>query len=515
MRTTQWPSRSSTLNFTPLATSQPAAIISIMPSDAVSRPSPRRIAAALAVLALTGTPAVAQFTPRFQTLAPFSVSIGADPGKHSFVLADVNDDRLLDVITIEPDQTRVDVYINQGNGTFDLVSTPGLANDVTPTSVAVGDIGSPFASDQAGKPDGFPDIVVGGDGGEVEVLFGHNDGQFDTPSDSEVLEPNATSDIVGLVTGDFDEGNGIDVAVLDADGLVLLCNDGNGKLSACTGDTALGVGGAAPSKIVSGDFNADANLDVAVLNPDEQNVGILLGHGDGTFEAVTTVDVTAEATDPNDFTSDMAVARMDSDNIDDIVAVNNSAFNQFFGAIVLGASSGRFRVSNTFVTDFMATAITLADFDAAADRATDAIIGYEDQSPSAVIGDGTGDLGDPFTANGTGQISSSSVMAAGNLGGDTLPDFISLSFDGTQMRVAINHSNDPTPTPGTMTPSPGTTPSPTVTGPQPPTGTITPSSTATFTVTPTATPTPIPTADYGRCDGQVGSNLAAVAAGDL
>ncbi|HSQ01583.1 MAG TPA: FG-GAP-like repeat-containing protein, partial [Candidatus Dormibacteraeota bacterium] len=230
--------------------------------------------------------------------------------------------------------------------------------------------------------------------------------------------------------------------------------------------------------------------------------------------AVTTVDVTAEATDPNDFTSDMAVARMDSDNIDDIVAVNNSQFNLNFGAIVLGTSSGRFRVSNTFVADFLATSITLADFDAAADRATDAMIGYEDQSPSASIGDGTGDLGDPFAANGTSQISSSSVLAAGNLGGDTLPDFISLSSDGTQMRVAINHSNDPTPTPGTMTPSPGT-PSPTVTGPQPPTGTIPPSSTATFTVTPTATPTPIPTADYGRCDGQVGSNLAAVAAGDL
>src|SRR5512147_3224671 len=137
-----------------------------MPTDAVSRLSPRRIAAALAVLVLTGTPALAQFTPRFETLAPFSVSIGADPGKHSFVLADVNDDGLLDVVAIEPDQSRVDVYLNQGNGTFDLVSTPG-DGDITPTSVAVADVGSTFDSNEAGKPDGKPDIIVGGDGGEV------------------------------------------------------------------------------------------------------------------------------------------------------------------------------------------------------------------------------------------------------------------------------------------------------------------------------------------------------------
>lgn len=490
-----------------------------MPTDAVPRlplHSFTCLGAMLAALALLGTPALAQFTPRFETLAPLSVNIGADPGKHSFVLADVNDDRRPDLITIEPDQGRVDVYINQGNGTFDLVATPGLAGDVTPSAVAVADIGSPFASSQAGKPDGIPDIVVGGDGGEVEVLFGHNDGQFDTPSDDEVVEPDATSDIVGLVVGDFDEGNGTDVAALDSDGLVLLCNDGSGNLSACTGDTALEVGGDFPTKIVAGDFNGDANLDVAVLNPDDQKVGFLLGNGDGTFGTLSTVDVTVEATDPNDFTSDMAVARMDSDNLDDVVAVNNATFLSNFGAIVLGTSGGRFRVNNSFVADFQATAITLADFDAAGDRATDGIIGYEDQSPSAVVGDGSGDLGDPFPASGTGQISSSAVLATADLGGDTLPDFVSLNPDGTQIRVAINKSNEATPTPGATTPATPSTPTPSVTGSPPPTGTRTATATATFTITPTNTPTPIPTADYGRCDGQVGGgNLAAIAAGDL
>jgi hypothetical protein len=72
--------------------------------------------------------------------------------------------------------------------------------------------------------------------------------------------------IIGLVIGDFDEGNGRDVALLDDDGVVLLCNDGNGNLSTCTGDEPLNVGGDFPIKIDQGDFDGDGNLDVVVLN---------------------------------------------------------------------------------------------------------------------------------------------------------------------------------------------------------------------------------------------------------
>jgi len=99
-----------------------------MPTDTFARaslrPIARRTAVSLVVALVAASPALAQFTPRFETLAPLSVNIGPDQGKHSFVLADVNNDRRPDLITIEEGEDRVDVYINMGNGTFDLLTTP-------------------------------------------------------------------------------------------------------------------------------------------------------------------------------------------------------------------------------------------------------------------------------------------------------------------------------------------------------------------------------------------------------
>ena len=45
--------------------------------------------------------------------------------------------------------------------------------------------------------------------------------------------------------------------------------------------------------VVAGDFNGDLNLDLAVTNGGDDNVSILLGNGDGTFDPATpaTVDV--------------------------------------------------------------------------------------------------------------------------------------------------------------------------------------------------------------------------------
>lgn len=473
-----------------------------MPTDAVSSP-PRlpqlAIGCALSVLLLAGA-GEAQFTPRFGTLAEFEVKIGGDPGKQSFALADVNNDQRRDLIAIDTGDERISVYLNQGDGTFALEQTPETFEDMTPYSVAVADVTSPFSTSD-GKPDGIPDILVGGDLGGVQVLAGFNDGRFETQQTT--FAEDDTSFIIGMVTGDFDEGNGLDVAVLDEDGVIVLCNDGNGNLGVCSGEDPIEIG-IDPRRIVGGDFDADADLDVAVLDGEEQTVFVIRGNGDGTLQEPASVNVRLEADSGDDVATDLTTGRMDGDNIDDLVAINSAQNKELFGAVVLGSSAGRYRVDQSFVADFLATSIVVADFDAAADRALDAIVGYEDGGVSAMIGNGTGDLGDPFGPIGTNSIGEVSVIGTADLGGDTLPDFIVLNVDGDRMQVALNRSNEATPTPGP--------PTPTVTGSPPPTNTVTFTPQATLTATPTNTPTPVPTADYGRCHVSIGTQaLGAIA----
>ena len=243
----------------------------------------------------SGLPAVARSQgtrPRFVAAPPFNVAVGPDFYRQPMTLADLNHDQRPDLVIIEPDEARVRVYLNLGNGTFDLITTPALIEDITPSAVAVADVGSPFASSDAGRPDGRPDIVVGGNGGEVEVLFGRGDGLFDVPEN--LIEPDATVEIVGLVIGDFDPGNGLDVALLDDDGVVLLCNDGAANFLQCSGDEPIEAG-VFPIDIVGGDFNGDGRIDVAVLDGDDRRVWPFFGNGDATFTAGASVDVAGEA----------------------------------------------------------------------------------------------------------------------------------------------------------------------------------------------------------------------------
>jgi VCBS repeat protein len=381
---------------------------------------------------LAGAARAQSVRPHFMPQAPFAVEVGFDAGRQALALADVNGDQRLDLVAIAPDESRVDVYLNLGNGSFDLVATPGLIEDLTPTSVAVADVASPFSSDRAGRPDGKPDIIVGGDGGEVEVLFGRNDGQFDPPES--VVEPDATFDIIGLVVGDFAPGNGLDVALLDDDGVVLLCNDGYGNLTQCSGDEAIETG-LYPLEIAGGDFNGDGRPDLAVLDGDEQLVWPLLGNGDASFAMRNPVSVAGEASDSP--AVDLAVGRLDGDAIDDLVVVNFGEFLQYFGVALLGTSDGEFRV-RPFILDFEATSLAVADFDVGANRASDVVVGYATGGPTISIGDGTGAFADPFGASGSGSAVAPALLLAGDLNGDGIADLLALSEDGSEVRVLLN-----------------------------------------------------------------------------
>jgi hypothetical protein len=91
-----------------------------------------------------------------------------------------------------------------------------------------------------------------------------------------------------VITGDFNGDGNLDLAVTNTadDSVNILLGNGNGTFqSAVSYDAGLGSGGN-PVWLAAADFNGDGNLDLAVEGNDK--VSILLGNGDGTFAAATT-----------------------------------------------------------------------------------------------------------------------------------------------------------------------------------------------------------------------------------
>ena len=445
----------------------------------------------LSVWVLADRGAAQPINARFDAKAPFDLIVGEDAGLQALTLFDLNGDGTLDLVAVNQDDETVHVLLGNGDGSFDEADPLEEFFD-TPVAVAVADVASPFASPSQGSKDGIPDVIVGGECCDLVVFLGLEGGGFAPPEQdfSEILDAGG---IVGIALGDFDKNACIDIAVVDdLDEVHFLCNE-NGNYFNCATEF-LETAGEIALDITAGDFNGDGNVDVAVLNQDTGDVSPMFGNGDGSFDDVrATVPARSQGEGtPTDFDA----ADVNGDGITDLVVVTNEQFNDITSVVLLGQRSATFR-SSPFSAQFGASAVTLADFDASAGRAIDAIVAVPDGFPVLQIGNGDGTMQDGLVADGLARARGARALVSGEVGGDALVDFIALLADGEQVQVVLNLSAQPTPT---VTASPP--PTPTVTASPPPT----PTPTATASTAPTNTrtavvPTPTATSSSVEDDG--------------
>jgi hypothetical protein len=201
--------------------------------------------------------------------------------------------------------------------------------------------------------DGFPDVTVANfTDGTLSIFLGVGDGTFNLPTTIPV-----GAGPVWIVTGNFhqnsttDSSTNVDMIVANqkANTLSVLLGNGNGTFQA---PTTIATGNL-PSSIAVADFNGDGIPDLAVVNQGDNTIGIYLGNGDGTFKAPTLI---ATGSRP---TSIVAAAFDSSSNAIIDLAVTNSADNTL--ETFIGNGQGGFTKNATLATGVTPVFVASAD----------------------------------------------------------------------------------------------------------------------------------------------------------
>ncbi len=184
---------------------------------------------------------------------------------------DFNLDGKPDLVITSQSPEQISILLGDGTGNFTLATGSPINAGTYVSFVAVTDF----------NRDGKPDLAITADlSNDVEILLGDGTGAFAPASGSPVSVGTKPK---SLITGDFNSDGKVDLAVanFDSNNVTILIGNGNGGLTQAVG-SPINVG-TTPSSIEAGDFNLDGKLDLAVANYISNNVTVLLGNGSSGF----------------------------------------------------------------------------------------------------------------------------------------------------------------------------------------------------------------------------------------
>src|SRR3989441_5164964 len=249
----------------------------------------------------------------------------------SIAVADVNSDGKPDAVVTDNcvtstcDAGAVGVLLGNGDGTFQA-AVNYTSGGLSPSSVVVGDVNG----------DGKPDLLVGniymGNGnyrrGSVGLLLGNGDGTFLGP----VSFDSGGEYAYGVAVGDINGDGNLDLFVANfcadstcaSGGVAVFLGKGDGSFQPVV---TYGSGGLDSYSVAVGDVNEDGKPDLLVANYysadgnyySNGTVGVLLGNGDGTFQAA--VSYGSGGSGP----VSLAVADVNGDGKPDVVVANQCA----------------------------------------------------------------------------------------------------------------------------------------------------------------------------------------------
>jgi hypothetical protein len=194
--------------------------------------------------------------------------------------------------------------------------------------------------------------------------------------------------------------------------------------------------GQEPYALVSGDFNKDGIVDLAVANVTGGTVSILLGNGDGTFKAQNQIQAGYGpiALGVGDFNGD--------GKLDLAVANNGNASNGKPGTvtILLGNGKGGFRLGGTFDTGSGPDSVAVGDFngDGELDLALSNYNVGRGNTVAVLLGNGDGTF-QPYVSYPTGSAPES--IATEDLNGDGILDLVTANEFASTVSVLLGNGD--------------------------------------------------------------------------
>jgi hypothetical protein len=286
----------------------------------------------------------------FQGPTAFSTDTAADPDTdpHAVVVKDFNGDGIPDLAVADYATNTVSILSGNGDGTFTAPVTFAVGSE--PTSLAIGD----FNGD--GK---FDLAVTNFHSNTISILLGNGLGSF-TTAPCPALTCNVGNGPISIAVGDFNGDHIPDLVVVNESdnnvGILLGNGDGTFKKQVVYSTSLNGVGGN-PLSVVIGDFNGDGFLDLAVADYQTEQVSVLLGNGDGTFQSFQAYSTGANP-------SSILAADFNGDGKLDL-ALTSTPLGSSAGNVVsllLGNGNGTFAPYALFGAGYLSYSAVVGDF---------------------------------------------------------------------------------------------------------------------------------------------------------
>ncbi|CAF1565960.1 unnamed protein product, partial [Rotaria sp. Silwood1] len=190
-------------------------------------------------------------------------------------------------------------------------------------------------------------------------------------------------------------------------------------------------GGSSLQGVVIGDLNNDANLDIVLANYGTNNIGVLYGYGDGSFENQMMLSAGA-----NSHPISIAVGDFNGDGVLDIALANNGSKH---ADMMLGNGKEKFAIQRSYEIGFDLPPLAMASGD----------FNNDERSEIVIVNGGSNHV-DIFVAYNHGSFENQARYSAGSapqsvvvgdFNNDTRLDIVVANGDSNDVSVLLGNGN--------------------------------------------------------------------------